>query len=302
MMLPERLVEAEILLQRILRKADEALKAAFDTVTGGDEHLPILLNSYHALELIDAATILVRKGSVRASQLQQRSVFEALLAVDYIMQANTVRRAHAYLVVADVLPRLRSYDLADPASAVSANLRRLVGREGTPHWNWLDHVPPVDTEAARAGLRRLLDRPLFKEALTEYEKVKAAKRRRSPDWYELYEGPQGLENLAATVGWGSYYQILYRLWSRHAHGEQLVRRVKPGPAGGVVLEPWRDGHDVETAVNVLASFSLHLMRRLLEFYLPAQKEAWAGWYVADVRPLWSHVTGALVRLAPDLPA
>lgn len=105
---------------------------------GRDENAAILLPFHHLLEMIDGVQVLVAAAAPIPARLPLRSAFEALLAIEYITQADTVRRAYAYLVGTSTS--------AWPSTALSTRPPQItsIGRFGT-----------TGTEASR-------DRPLFR--------------------------------------------------------------------------------------------------------------------------------------------
>lgn len=66
------------------------------------------------------------------------------------------------------------------------------------------------------------------------------------------------------------------------HGTDAYQRFKREGIG-----PLRDAEDLETTINMVASFAFGVMFRLHDYYMPEQKPAFVKWYVEEVRPFWA---------------
>src|SRR5260370_8364215 len=82
---------------------------------GGDENLAILLPYLHLLEMLDAVQILILESSITPAKLLIRSMFEALLVLEYVSRKDTIRRGLAYLFM-DIISRLKSIRTLDPTT------------------------------------------------------------------------------------------------------------------------------------------------------------------------------------------
>lgn len=263
------------------RRWEQSLGAA----RGGDENLVILQTYYYILEQLDAVGLLVAAGAVEPSKLQLRAAFEALLTLEYVVQADTRRRAYAWLVVADILERIKSWKRFDPSTDSGKSFAKLVRDEGHGTFPRIGIVGE-----SQVNLQEMLETdPRWTEAYGEYLRLKKKLGRRSPEWYELFGGPAGpgLRSLALHLGRGAYYEIIYRLWSRRMHGTDVVQRVKPGSGPGkMLIEPRRYAGDIDTVLNYTISFGLLATRLVVHHYLPQQCMDVAKWYVANIQTKW----------------
>jgi len=247
--------------------------------SGGDEQGLILQTHYHIVEQLDAVALLLAGGAVEPAKLQLRAVLEALVRLEYILQGDTTRRAYAWLVVDDVLERIKGWERLDPATVAGREFVELQQREG--------HSLPTLAEAAdkRARLRRMLeDDPRWSEAYGEYKRVRTSKR--SPEWYELFGGPRGggLRALALHMGYGTYYEILYRQWSRRMHGSDVMQRLKAAPTpGNILVPPIRYVAEFQHVVDFAVVFGIRSIRLLIAYYRPEDWVHFAQWYTSEFR-------------------
>jgi hypothetical protein len=249
---------------------------------GGDPDLLLLQTHHHVIEQLDAVGILLDHGAVEPSKLQLRTAFEALLALEYIAQQDTERRAYAWLVVVDVLDRIKTWDRLNettPAGKQFAALKKTEGHGGLP--------AASSAAERRAILQEMLEEdPRWSGAYGEYRRVQVLAGKRRVEWYELFGGPKGpgLRNLALHLGHGTAYEILYRQWSRRIHGADVFQRVTKGDRGQILVQPLRYAAHWQPVVNFAVNFGLLSTRIILGRYLPDQAPAFAKWYVEQVRP------------------
>ncbi len=268
---------------------------------GGDENIPILLLYFHSLEMLDAIGILIAESAPDPAQLQLRAIFEALLSMEYILQMDTVRRAHAYMVV-DVVQRLEWYEKLDPSSqSGQAYLKALAADPDC------QQMRPVRYDSSWArGLARVLRQPRYKEAYDKYrasqqDNAKGRKRkRRRQQWYELYGGPDSLRKLAVALNHQGAYETLYGGLSAIARAGDVIRRLlTKSRTGGPAVKATRDPSGISMIVNLAVSFALQATRLIIYRYRPGEEGAHARWFMNDVRKLWWAVDGVK---PPSLPS
>lgn len=280
-------VQAAALVAAVCREAYRIWENCQSLARGGDEHLVILKTHHHILEQLDAVGVLIRAGAVEPSKLQLRAAFESLLTLEYVMEADTKRRAYAWLVVVDVLERIKTWERFDPGTQSGRKFAELCREEG--------HILPAvsSAEGSAAALKRMLESdPRWTEAYAEYKQVKAALKRQ-PEWYELFGGPggPGVRSLALHLRWGAYYEVLYRLWSRRIHGADVVQRVKRAPGGGLLVQPLRYAADVGMVLNFAVTFGLQSTRLLIRYYCPDEEAAFRTWYLEVIGPALADCPG-----------
>lgn len=263
-----------------------------DRPAGGDENLVILFMFYHLIEMVDAVGVLVAESALAPAQLTVRAAFEALLALDFILRDDTVRRAHAYLVC-DIMERLDFYSSLDPATETGKELRAAMAAD--PDCAHMSLASPRP-EAAES-LRTTLTYPMYKEAFEEFERLRKGGRR-YPSWHELWGGPRSIRQLAKALGRQGSYEILYGGWSATGHATDVIRRNLVESNGGPGVRPIRNPALISSVVNMAVNFYLDAARLVLRKYRPAEGRQYSEWYVSEVRKLWFAVDG---QEAPQWP-
>ena len=101
------------LLSELVNDATHVFARCHDSAKGReDEDVPVLFSYLHILQMTDAIETLVGEGCTAPTILPLRSSFEALLAIKYILDADSKRRSSAYMV-AYSHRRIRMYKLLD---------------------------------------------------------------------------------------------------------------------------------------------------------------------------------------------
>jgi hypothetical protein len=227
----------------------------------------------HLLELVDGLEPLVRECATLPGQIVARSIFEALLQLEWILEDDTLRRAHAYLT-AYLQKRLRRMRAFDPTTQEGRELQRT--KECDVHGR--DAPLPVIPDIAERIERRMkvLQKPYYKEA----DAALRAAKRRSRRWFGVYDGPRNYEELAERLGRGYEYWLLYGGWSATAHGEDAVRHTLPGPS----VTAFRDPGDLHIVANLAVAFTCDATKRMLEFYRPEDLGGFNNWFKENVQP------------------
>lgn len=258
---------------------------------GGDENIAILFLFYHLLEMLDAVGILIAEAAPVPAELQVRAMFEALLALSYILQTDTVRRAHGYLVAA-FAERIKVYATLDPSTPAGKRYRQALASDPYCASVRIPAPRPEAIELLKSGLAK----PGYAEVYAEYEKLS---ERRPADWYQLFGGPRNLRELAREVHREGTYEILYSAWSILGHGKDtLLRNLVEGRSGGPAVRAIRNPETITQTVSHAVDFAYAAIRLMIQRYRPGEEVRSAEWYVRDFRDLRFAIDG---ETAPPWP-
>lgn len=270
------------LVRCVIEASVAVTSACWRAAKGHDEQAVILMTHRHMIELLDGVVVLIDSGAIEPARLQLRAAFESFLTLVFILEKETEKRGYAWLVVKDILNRIKTWKRLDASSDTGKDFVELTARERV---NVL-HTP--DARDKRERLQNMLEtEPRWKDAYAEYRRLKGEKFPKSPnrpEWFELYGGPEGpgLGTLARHLGHGSQYEILYRFWSTRVHGTDAVQRFNREG-----ITPLRSTEDVELTINMVTTFALGAMFRLHDYYLPDKAQEFAKWYLEELRPAWA---------------
>lgn len=278
----ETLKTAEDFGKLVVESSVDVTSHCWRVAKGHDEQAVILMTHWHLIELLDGVVVLIGAGAIEPARLQLRAAFESFLTLLFILEKDAEKRGYAWLVVKDILSRIRMWHRLDTGSEAGKDFVKLTATEGVK----VLHDPGARQKGER--LQKMIEtQPRWKETYEEYKRLKDEKfpkSRNRPEWFELYGGPAGggIGTLARYLGYGSQYEILYRHWSSRVHGTDAYQRFKREG-----IAPLRDAEDLEATINMVASFAFGVMFRLHDYYMPEQKAAFVKWYVEEVRPFWA---------------
>lgn len=270
-----------LLLQELVNHATMAFQRcqADAPKSAPSEHLPILANYYHIIEMTDGIEVLISQSCTVPAIPLLRSSFEAMLSVDYLLESDYQKRAFAWLVCY-IHERLRSYKILDTSSQEGKEFESnfkddIVGA--------YDNLPTLShIGKAINNLESLLKKDEFNLANIEYLRLKE-KKRRKPEWHSLYNGPNTIRELAKHLKRGAEYDLIYRYWASVSHAADLshfLARQKDGSPG---FYPLRNDNVMVDVIGYASTFMLHSTRMMLNKFRPGEKESIQRWYLGNVR-------------------
>jgi hypothetical protein len=258
--------------------------AARDVVREENEDGAALALYRHLLEVIDGAEVLLSHACADAAVGPLRAAFEASLALDFILQTEPlyVRRSLSWLYC-HARARIRTIEALDPNSPAGRDYQRAYSAQfGSP----APTLSPEHQEEARQSLQslnRFVSRSQFQSIAAEYERLRAVKQRpRWPHWYELFEGPKTLRELASTVGRIAEYLSVYDAWSKSVHGLDAARYLTTGSApGSTAILSLRNAQHLQFTAGMAANIMVRQTRLMIQFFRPG--ENLTPWYVREIQ-------------------
>lgn len=213
---------------------------------------PILASFLHMLEMNDAVSELLRHSCSWASVPACRSLFEALLSIEFIAERDSNDRAAAWWV-AYLHSARRTIEMGDHRTAAGQEFLATVQKDKTlGGWG---EVSEAVMDRFYESTQGMLAHPRYRAASDEYQAVKKRLHRR-PNWYTLFGGPQDIRALAYRLERGAQYELLYRQWSDVVHPMNLTRWVRPNsgfpPASVPLRDPKVAAHLAFCAANFVA--------------------------------------------------
>jgi hypothetical protein len=166
---------------------------------------------------IDGVSILARRGSAKNCTQLVRTGFELQLGLLYMMQRDDKfeERCLAYEFF-HWMKQLKHAIKCDPASDSGRQVRARIKGEALA--DAFDH-PDRDIPAEIAALRKMVENPRYAAVKAEYD------RSEPKHWYGMWGGPKTVEQLAEALDRLGHYEVMYRYWSAHSHGESALKRI-----------------------------------------------------------------------------
>jgi hypothetical protein len=254
---------------------------------GDDENLAIIMTYRHLLEMLDSVTIQVAECAPSPAGLQLRSMFDALLTIQYISEdkSKSVQRAFALLYEVQI-QRRRFYSSQKPDTPEGKAVREFIaGDPFSADWKPYDD-PDLDEYIREVDV--MLERPIIKQIAAEYRRLKKEKKRK-PHWYGLYDGPQHVSELAKRLKRGAAYEMLYKEWSERSHSIDAIDRFLTHNTDGPAVRALRDPTEITANIDFAISFSIDAARCLIDYYRPAERPAFDKWVREEIMPNWKKL-------------
>jgi len=238
------------LIPRCFTSSDHDLK---DVVLIG-----ILLRQ--AVAMLDGIELLLSNGAVYAAGLQARALFEASVYIDWILQADTERKA-TYYYVHNVRRQRRWAERLSPGSPEAAAFAAAM----PPNFASLRN--PKAQEQARKTLedvRRVLSQPTFAAANAAFDRCARKNGKGDRAWY-VPLGMRSVSALVKAVGRTAEYLVFYAAWSETMHSSSYAQHVQIGKER-VTFEPLRHLSQFDQLFRSVVAIALGTYRRVLEQY------------------------------------
>jgi Family of unknown function (DUF5677) len=260
-----------------------------------NHQITVFLLARHAIESLDAVSVLVSKGCSNPCQPLLRSTLEATLGIFYILKEDTARRAFAYQI-AHYHRRLSLYRKMDPATQAGQEFRKYF-KDDPLVGSIIDDMSHIDVNRMAANVEALLQKPELQPIEDEWKKAK--KKKSDPEWYSLFDGPSNLRELAKHVGllFPGMYEFLYRYWSNEVHAGSAMNATGK-KMGQQVIRPIRHPEELQQAVNLASSLGVFLCTKLLETFAPEKLDAFRVEYQQTLQPRSRALRGKTIINAP----
>lgn len=247
-----------------------------------DAPLPLLLLLRHVLEMLDAISILTRTRCAEPIKLNLRSLLEALLYIEYILEdkGQWERRALSY-ILATKRTHHQQLQKFDPNTAQGKQFLEAVEKDKMASGYKLPELPKGFSEPSS-----LFSSEYYKDVEAEWQRMKEERKKQGRtahiSWYSLFGGPKSLKELADKVRLTLLYETLYRFDSDYAHGGAILSyfRSKGDQPAFVSL---RHPRNLQNFVATSITLALRVYRIMLGFFDAEKLRMLEQWYIARIR-------------------
>jgi hypothetical protein len=263
-----------------------------------EPHDPAILALFrHSLEMVDGFTILAAEAAIAPAVFQLRSLLEALLSLDYIVEKDTPRRANAYILVTDLIETRKALLALDPTTQQGKAYNATFARDPITANQPIPIIP--DARTPRDEIDILVAEPPLNEIHDEYQRVRTASRNRSPKWYQLFDGPRNVEALAEQMGRSGLYQQIYRNASATLHAARSLRDATiRTPEKQVLMAPLRNWSQHKDAALTAFSLGFFVLEDIYKYFLPDVNDELTGWYNREAKPLGDRLRSLSLPTLP----
>jgi hypothetical protein len=271
------LIDFSSLIEESVNFGTHILKWELNEAIGGDENVPVGLTIRHILDLLDSVSVLVRNSCADPCKLILRGALEAQLGLEFILQNDTKKRSLAFLVcnyhndlklLLKVKPGEQGYDQL---------LSKMKADRSIPKGIKLPQFPNLENNID--NLKSLLAMPHYIQAEKEYQAL-MKKGIKNPNWFQLFNGPRNIEQLANTLKRHALYEVLYRGWSSSIHGTDVIKsKLHQTVDGNVEIIQLRHLKDVQMITQITVTLAILCYQVMIEKRIPSHAQDFAKWYL-----------------------
>jgi hypothetical protein len=252
-------------------------------------HRMVLHRFLHIIDMADAISITARSGSGVACSQLFRSCLEATITVRYLTMEESKRDQRALaLAYSDLMEFEKQQRSTTTCNPLGASVHR---RKAESVYRFMPDTNPQKAKGNLGAVRSRMKEATYRDTHAEYERIvdrlsegkKRKVKKHMVNWYSLYDGPSGLEELAKICGLAHEYDVLYRHTSAPIHGRVLIH----SPAlqdNEAKLGRVRNPESVETWVSLTENLLYHCLTIMVMHYNPNDKLDMLRWYWQEVRP------------------
>lgn len=224
--------------------------------------------------MLDGVELLVSNGAVHTAALQARALFEASAFIDWILSANSEKKA-TYYYVHNLRRQRRWAQRFQKGSPEAAAYTALV--PDLPSLR--DQNATNQAAKTLKDIDRVLSQAEFAVASQAFDRCARESGNGDRAWY-VPLGPQSVRGILSAVGRSAEYAIFYNAWSETMHSSNYEQHVRMGK-GTVTFEPIRHLSGFRSLFTFTAATVLHTYRKVLEHYRPGELPAHSRKYLEN---------------------
>ncbi len=275
------------LLQEVVNYSTNVFARCVSSAPGEIENYAVPLIYLHMIEMTDGIEVLLSKSCPTPAKLLLRSLFEALLFIEYILEENYENRALAWIAFF-VRKRLALYRSHDPSTNEGRHFRALLKNDKLVGDIRIQYPAEFDDFITHYE-EDLLNSPKLEPVQREIERYKREKSRKPRRWYHIFgpqppkKTPHSVEQLAKHLDMTAMYEILYREWSAIHHVTEPARFISTTKNKRQAIRPLRDPSEIEMVADFAEVFMVYATRLILRKFRPGEERALAEWHLREVK-------------------
>jgi hypothetical protein len=241
-----------------------------------DRALLVLLRQ--VLECLDSLQVLAQAGTLAGADPTLRAALEAFLSICFITGGDVEakrKRGRAYMLT---VLRQQLHDLRGRQPGTVEYEKLIANVKGDKYGGEFVPVPDSEDPGQIASIDRALAAPEMTQIAADYDHLGSARKKGNPKWYQLYDGPANIRELARAVNQGGVYEVLYRAWSVATHAQDVSA---PTDKESLRL---RSEQGFKVAASLASWIAAETFRAVLTTYRPSEWGDMTVWYNREVRP------------------
>jgi|GEM_PF-846597 len=280
----EKIGKVSPLLKEVINYSTNVCGRCFITETPlKEEDKSIAFLYRHIIEFADAVEVLISNCCPMPAIPLVRSMYEALLTIQYILKENYKNRSLAwlYLYYHDLLEKHKIYDIN---SDEFKNFKKRSEREGMK--NVLNELGNPEVKKYIKDISDKLNEEIFKDIAIEFNKYKNDKSEKSNSYgcslFNFFGAKRKLFDLTIKLKRSVEYDTLYRLWCSYGHAFELLMYSQKESIEKGKIPKIRKSDELERNAGLAISFLLKATEMIFNHFREEDLNAFSIWYSSNV--------------------
>jgi hypothetical protein len=237
--------------------------------------------------MVDGVEVLIRDACSISTIPLLRSAFEAALSLEFILvdDSKYLERSLSWFC-AHIHRRIAWLEQMDPATTKGAEFKK-AWEDSFGVWN-----PSVPTAPSVASQRAILVSPQLQPIEAEYQ----SQKKKNPNWYSLFGGPNDFRALTEDLNRAAEYDTLYRSWSTVVHANDPLSFMRADDGGAPHFTSIRFPDNLAKYAFFGATLLIRNTRMMLGKFRSG--EDIKRWYLQDVREMYNALGQLKVEVSP----
>ena len=234
----------------------------------------------HVIEIADGIEVLISSCCCVPAIPLLRSLLEASLSIDYIIIDDYSKRSRSWLYFY-YKDKLDLYNKLDSSTENGKDFEKAIKHD--KYLKTFDlSLRQSDIKKEKLNIKAILEREVFKDIRNEIGKI-VDKRKKNVKWYELYNGPSNIKELAYKVNRSGQYSFLYKLWSRFTHAQDFSQFFDKSEEEQLTIKPLRGPSEIRSVAILSSILLISSIMAILKKFRVGETEAFGLWYVENIR-------------------
>ena len=243
----------------------------------------------HAITMLDAVEILVSRGAVFAAGVSARSMLESYIYLEWLLKADTEKRARQFYVWHLRQKRLWARR-AIKGTPENAHFQKNLDTLST----FNDPINRAEIEVGAkkqdADIYRILTNQNNKSINEDFDKLK---KKYDVAWYSPH-GPNSIADMATRLNLDSEYEFFYTQFSDITHAGAFEKHIKfDGTA--VIFEPIRIPANIDTLITVVAALTFRIFSLIIKKYLTDELKTFTHNYITQWRVRFLSIPKVVIK-------
>lgn len=222
----------------------------------------------HSVMMLDAVEILLSRGAVAAAGVSARSMLEAYIYLEWLIQGDTENRARHFHVWS--LRQKREW-ARRVIPGTDENQRFLSHLSTLSDMQDPAKKATIEAEGRKqdADLTTILTNAQNNAINVEFDRLK--KRNFDVNWYKP-TGAQSIGDMAKKLLLEDVYDFFYSKFSETTHVTDFEGHIKIDGKGGVIFEPLRSPENYHIVTTTASMLALRIYRLIMHKYYPTEEQ------------------------------